>query len=313
MSTESRRTQHFAAVAESYTIAGTKTGMETAIEVTHAGQSVPFDVKRRSADAHAHQAVAKPVRDRVHAVPVPPELTQGKRTLGRILYRGAECVFTLVVLLLASPILLLQALLIKLDSPGPALFWQRRVGQSSIRRGRQLVNRQDLIPPAGGFEPDRRYLVPETLDFVKFRTMYVDADEKFPHLYDVSFPNREAFLASYYKQEMDPRVTRVGRFLRRTTLDELPNLFLVLTGKMRLVGPRPEGPWFIPYYTPEQMLKFAVKPGVTGLPQASGRGRLPIGEQIALDLHYVRRRSVWLDLTILWRTFVGVLRQRGAF
>jgi lipopolysaccharide/colanic/teichoic acid biosynthesis glycosyltransferase len=143
--------------------------------------------------------------------------------------------------------------------------------------------------------------------------MYVDARKRFPELYDVKFASTEAFLASYYKGENDPRVTPLGRFLRRTTLDELPNLFLVLSGKMRLVGPRPEGPWLVPYYTPEQMLKFAVKPGVTGLPQCSGRGQLPIGEQIGLDLDYVRRRSVWLDIRILVQTLLSVLRRKGAF
>jgi lipopolysaccharide/colanic/teichoic acid biosynthesis glycosyltransferase len=248
----------------------------------------------------------------MHAIPLPADLWRG-HTFLRAIYRATECSVALVMLVLAAPILLLEAILIKLDSPGPALFWQRRVGQSAVRRGRDITNREDLIPPDGGFRPEALYLVPQTVNFVKFRTMYVDACEKFPELYDVRFPSHEAFLASYYKQENDPRVTRVGHFLRRTTLDELPNLFLVLTGQMRLVGPRPEGPWLVPYYTPEQMLKFAVKPGVTGLAQASGRGQLQIGDQIELDLEYVRRRSVWLDLTILFQTFLGVLRQKGAF
>jgi lipopolysaccharide/colanic/teichoic acid biosynthesis glycosyltransferase len=249
---------------------------------------------------------------RMHAIPLPQDLWRGHSIL-RVIYRVVECSAALLVLLLVAPVLALEAILIRLDSPGPALFWQRRIGQSVVRRGRELMNRDDLIPPDGGFQAETSYLVPETVEFVKFRTMYVDARDRFPDLYDVRFPSHEAFLASYYKRANDPRVTRVGRFLRRTTLDELPNLFLVVTGKMRLVGPRPEGPWLVPYYTPQQMLKFAVKPGVTGLAQASGRGQLPIGEQIELDLEYVRRRSVWLDLTILFQTFLGVLRQKGAF
>jgi lipopolysaccharide/colanic/teichoic acid biosynthesis glycosyltransferase len=248
----------------------------------------------------------------MHAIPLPAGFWLGHSGL-RIGYRLIECVVTAVMLLIAAPILILEAILIKLDSPGPALFWQRRVGQSVVRRGRDVMQREDLIPPAGGFEPDALYLVPEVLNFVKFRTMFVDAREKFPELYDVTFPSRDAFLSSYYKTENDPRVTRLGRFLRRTTLDELPNLFLVVSGKMRLVGPRPEGPWLVPYYSPEEMLKFAVKPGVTGLAQCSGRGQLPIGEQIALDLDYVRRRSVWLDLRILVQTLLNVLRRKGAF
>ncbi len=235
------------------------------------------------------------------------------RTPLRMVYRAVECAVALAVLILALPILLIEAILIKLDSPGPVLFWQKRIGQSVVRRGHELSHRADLIPPPGGFEPDGLYLIPDTVHFVKFRTMYADARERYPHLYQVSFPTHDAFLQSYYKRENDPRVTRVGRWLRRTTVDELPNLFLVLTGQMRLVGPRPEGPWFLPYYTPEEMLKFAVKPGVTGMAQASGRGQLPIGEQIKLDLEYTRRRSVWLDLVILFRTLLGVLGQKGAF
>ena len=93
----------------------------------------------------------------------------------------------------------------------------------------------------------------------------------------------------------------------------MPNLWLVLTGQMRLVGPRPEGPWFLPYYSTEQMLKFAVAPGVTGLAQCSGRGQLTIGDQIAYDLEYVRQRSVWFDLKILVMTLLSVLKRRGAF
>lgn len=249
---------------------------------------------------------------RMHAVALPAVLREDPLLL-RLAYRAFEVLLTLAILLIAAPLMLLEAILIRLDSPGPALFWQRRVAQSSIKRGRELADRPDLIPPDGGFESDRLYLVPETIEFVKFRTMYADARARFPELYEVHFPNRETFLRSYYKRENDPRVTRVGRFFRRTTIDELPNLLLVLTGAMRLVGPRPEGPWLAPYYSPEQMLKFTVKPGVTGLAQSSGRGQLPVGEQIACDLEYVRRRSVWLDLQILVKTFLGVLRQKGAF
>ena len=249
---------------------------------------------------------------RMHVIPLPPDLWRGHTVL-RMVYRAFECGAALLMLVAAAPVLLLEALLIKLDSPGPALFWQRRVGQSVVRFGRDIAGRADLVPPEGGFLPDVRYLVPETVNFVKFRTMYVDAQARFPELYDVTFSSHEAFLQSYYKRDNDPRVTRVGRFLRRTTLDELPNLFLVVTGKMRLVGPRPEGPWLVPYYTPRQMLKFAVKAGVTGLAQTSGRGQLPIGEQIELDLEYVRRRSVWLDVTILFQTLMGVIKQKGAF
>lgn len=290
--------------------------MDTALRTPTVTRAEIVELDRQSRAPHVHEPISinydAVAPSKMHAIPLPPDLWRG-HTMARVVYRIFECSAALVMLVLAAPILALEAVLIRLDSAGPALFWQRRVGQSVVRRGRDIMNRDDLIPPDGGFKPEARYLVPETVDFVKFRTMYVDARERFPELYDVRFSSHEAFLASYYKRENDPRVTRLGRFLRRTTLDELPNLFLVVTGKMRLVGPRPEGPWLVPYYSPRQMLKFAVKPGVTGLAQASGRGQLPIGDQLELDLEYVRRRSVWLDLTILFQTFLGVLRQKGAF
>ena len=274
--------------------------------------ALPSISRTKVADRQLAHGVAVTTPHRMHAIPLPDGFWTGHTWL-RIAYRVVECGVTVVMLAVAAPIMVIEALLIKLESRGPALFWQRRVGQSVVRRGSDIAGRDDLIPPEGGFQPDVMYLVPEVIDFVKFRTMYVDAPERFPELYDVKFGSTEAFLASYYKGENDPRVTPLGGFLRRTTLDELQNLFLVLSGKMRLVGPMPEGPWLVPYYTPEQMLKFAVKPGVTGLPQCSGRGQLPIGEQIGLDLDYVRRRSVWLDIRILIQTLLSVLRRKGAF
>jgi lipopolysaccharide/colanic/teichoic acid biosynthesis glycosyltransferase len=247
----------------------------------------------------------------MHAIPL-PEDDRRESPLVRGVYRVCELVATATLVAFAAPVMLVVALIIRLDSPGPALFWHRRMGLGTTRKGAELVGRTDLIPPPGGYEPDRLYVVPQTIMFCKFRTMYADARERFPDLYNVQFANRQLFLKGFYKSKSDPRVTRVGRVLRRTTLDELPNLLLVLTGTVALVGPRPEG-HFVQYYTPEEMRKFTVKPGVTGLTQASGRGQLCIGEQIASDLEYVRTRSVWLDLKILLRTFIGVLRQRGAF
>jgi lipopolysaccharide/colanic/teichoic acid biosynthesis glycosyltransferase len=112
---------------------------------------------------------------------------------------------------------------------------------------------------------------------------------------------------------VDPRVTRVGQLLRRTTLDELPNLWCVLAGTMRLVGPRPELPVLTQNYSPAEMYKFSVKPGVTGLAQINGRGLLSLGETLAWDLRYVQTRTVWLDLKILGMTAWHVIGRRGAF
>jgi lipopolysaccharide/colanic/teichoic acid biosynthesis glycosyltransferase len=197
--------------------------------------------------------------------------------------RAADIMLSAVVLCLAAPLLGLIAALIRLDSPGPALFRQLRVGQ----HGRLFT-------------------------FFKFRTMYVDARERFPELY--AYRYSEAQLGDlYFKLPDDPRLTRVGRWLRKSTLDELPNFVNVLLGHMALVGPRPEIPEMVGYYRTDQLQKFAYKPGVTGLAQISGRARLRFRETIECDLQYCRRRSLSVDLWILVMTIKAVVLQVGAF
>ena len=182
--------------------------------------------------------------------------------------------------LLLAPLLLLIALIIKLDSPGPVLFRQQRVG-----RGR------------------RNFLV------AKFRTMQHGAD------HDVHRDYMLALIESGTpapKLAGDARVTRFGAFLRRTSLDELPQLWNVLRGEMSLVGPRPPIPYEVDHYPPHWFERFLVKPGVTGLWQVSGRSEVSLEEMIELDVDYARRRSVLLNVWILLRTIPAVLSQRGA-
>jgi lipopolysaccharide/colanic/teichoic acid biosynthesis glycosyltransferase len=186
-------------------------------------------------------------------------------------------------LALATPIMLVLAVLIRLDSPGPIVFRQVRVG----RGGRTFV-------------------------FYKFRTMWMDARSRFPELYAYDYSEDE-IRTMFFKVVHDPRLTRVGRHLRKTSLDELPNLVNVIRGEMTLVGPRPEIPQMLRYYTPSQRLKFAVKPGLTGLAQVNGRAVLRFQETIAADVDYVQRRSPQLDMWILWRTLVVVVKRVGAF
>jgi N-acetylglucosaminyl-diphospho-decaprenol L-rhamnosyltransferase len=231
----------------------------------------------------------------------------------RLIYRGAEILLALAALVLTAPLLLAEALIVKLDSPGPIMFFHERVGRSRKVRGAELIGRQDVRPAAGDFDPDKFYYLPTTFRFVKFRTMYVDAQQRFPELYACRYANHDEFVADYYKRPEDPRVTRVGRWMRQLTIDELPNFWNVLTGKVGLVGPRPEGPYYLPYYTTEEMRKFAVRPGITGLAQINGRGYLTIGDSLRWDLDYVRGRSVALDLRILLRTLILVLTRHGAF
>lgn len=193
-----------------------------------------------------------------------------------------RCIAT-VVLLVTCPIIAMIALIVRLDSPGPALFRQPRLG----RGGR-------IFP------------------FLKFRTLCVNARQRFPHLYEYRYTTQQLEQLRFKVAE-DPRVTRVGRWLRKTSLDELPNFWNVLAGDMALVGPRPEIPEMLPYYEGDALARFSVLPGVTGLAEVSGRGRLTFLDTVHYDLEYVRRRSIWLDLWILLRTACVIIRRDGAF
>jgi lipopolysaccharide/colanic/teichoic acid biosynthesis glycosyltransferase len=205
-----------------------------------------------------------------------------RTTSYRVATRVIDLVGSLLLLLVASPVILLLALTIRLDSKGPAIFRQTRV----TRGGR-------------------------TFTFYKFRTMYVDARERFPDLYGYDFSDSD-FDSSYYKLADDPRNTRVGRWLRRTTLDELPNLVNVLLGDLSLVGPRPDLPDLVRHYQPEDLACLFTKAGLTGLAQVAGRSLLTVRERLTLDLRYVANQSILLDLRILLRTVVVVLTGRGA-
>jgi lipopolysaccharide/colanic/teichoic acid biosynthesis glycosyltransferase len=201
----------------------------------------------------------------------------------RILYRAFEIVFAAAVLILTLPIMLVIAFLVKRGTPGPVLFFQERVGK-------------------GG----------KTFRFVKFRTMYVDAKKRFPELYRYAYDDNE-IKTLVFKLKNDPRLSPQGRWLRKTSLDELPNFWNVLTGDMALVGPRPEIPQMVQYYEGEMLKKFQVLPGITGLAQVCGRGDLSFRETAQLDVKYVRERSLTLDLMILLRSVKAVLMAAGAF
>lgn len=229
------------------------------------------------------------------------------------IYRLVEIPLALVVLLLASPVMLILAVLIRLESPGPALFVHYRTGRSRRVLGRDL-DRSVVREPAAGIDPDRYYWVPTRFPFLKFRTMYADAAERYPHYYWWRYDLApEQIQAMHYKTPDDPRLTRLGKWIREKTLDELPNFWNLLTGDVHLVGPRPEEPAVQALYSEEQMRKFTVKPGLTCLSKIKGRGDLPVGEQIEWDLEYVRRRSLWLDLRIALKTIELVVKQDGAY
>ena len=231
----------------------------------------------------------------------------------RAVYRVLEVTFAAVVLALSLPLLLLAALLIRAESPGPALFKHTRVGRSRRVLGAELKGRTDVVAPDGQFEDDRWYFVPTTFRLIKFRSMYIDAWQRFPEMFDVKYASHDEFLNALQKTKDDPRITRVGAVLRKLTIDELPNMWSVITGDIRLVGPRPEGLPFMPYYLPHEMVKFTVAPGVTGYQQTRGRANLTKGQTIECDLQYVHERCVAVDLRVVALTVWMVLLRRGAF
>ena len=200
-----------------------------------------------------------------------------------VVKRAVDIVISALALLLDLPLMLVIAVIIRLNSPGPALFRQCRVGKD----GRLFT-------------------------FYKFRTMWVDARERFPELYAYQYSEHEIG-TMYFKQPEDPRLTPFGRWLRTTSLDELPNFINVLLGQMTLVGPRPEIPQMLPYYSEAQLTKFAVTPGLTGLAQISGRAILRFQETITADLEYCRQRSLRFDLWIFLMTIKSIVLRSGAF
>ena len=195
--------------------------------------------------------------------------------------RVLDLVLAAVLLAVLAPVLVALALTVALSSPGPVLFRQRRVGQGGV-----------------------------SFDVVKFRTMRAGAEGQLhatPDLY-------RRYVAGGYKLPAgrDPRVTGVGRVLRRLDLDELPQLWNVVRGQMSLVGPRPVPEAELDRYGPFRHYYEQVRPGMTGLWQVSGRNRLPYDERIALDAHYVQGVSVGRDLSILARTLPALMRGGGS-
>lgn len=181
-------------------------------------------------------------------------------------------------IVICLPIWVIAAILVKLESPGPIFFTQDRVG-----------------------EHGRRFR------FLKLRTMYIDAEQR-----KAALGERNEMDGPVFKMRHDPRITRTGRFLRRFSLDETPQLLHVLLGQMSLVGPRPQRPHEVSAYDDAARRRLRVKPGLTGLWQVSGRSTLTPERSIRLDLYYVENWSLSLDLVILARTLRAVLGGRGA-
>ncbi len=197
----------------------------------------------------------------------------------RFIKRTVDIVGALIGLLIAIPLVAIAAAAIKFDSPGPIFYFQVRIGES----GRPF-------------------------SIVKLRSMNVDADRQLDQLVDIQHLVDEPA----FKIANDPRVTRVGRFLRRTSLDELPQFFNVLKGDMSLVGPRPEEERIVQLYTDYHRRRLAVKPGLTGPMQVNGRGDLGFSERLQLELDYIEHYSLRRDFAILIRTLPLIFQGTGA-
>lgn len=196
------------------------------------------------------------------------------------LRRCMDIVGSLAGLILLSPLFLLTAIAIYLENPGPLFFTQKRVG----RFGR-------LFP------------------FYKFRSMYTDAEARKAAL----MAQNESSDGVIFKMKNDPRITRVGKVIRRFSIDELPQLYNVLKGDLALVGPRPPVPSEVAQYTLEDRKRLHVKPGLTCIWQIKGRSDIPFNEQVQLDQQYIRSRSLWTDVLIILQTIPAVLLGRGAY
>ena len=195
--------------------------------------------------------------------------------------RALDLCLTLPAMILLAPLFAMVALAVKLSDGGPALYWQTRVGQNG-----------------------------KPFSFPKFRSMRVHSDALHTAMQQ---HNQHGFGGVTFKLKKDPRITAVGRFLRRASIDELPQLWCVLIGDMSLVGPRPALPAEVARYTSADRQRLTVKPGLTCIWQVNGRSEIPFPQQVCMDIEYIRTRSIALDLLLIGETFPAVLKGRGAY
>jgi exopolysaccharide biosynthesis polyprenyl glycosylphosphotransferase len=223
--------------------------------------------------------------------PINLDEAKGPKRVELAFKRGVDILGAIIGLILFSPIMFITALTIRLTSPGPVIFKQSRFGKKGTR-----------------------FL------FYKFRSMYWNVDDEIHRDYitnliegNLEEINEGDEGTPLYKMKSDPRVTPVGRIIRKTSIDELPQLFNVLKGEMSLVGPRPPIPYEVEKYEPWHLRRILeVKPGITGLWQVDGRSKTSFDDMVRMDLRYVQNWSLWLDIKILLKTVRAVIRPNGA-
>jgi lipopolysaccharide/colanic/teichoic acid biosynthesis glycosyltransferase len=206
-------------------------------------------------------------------------------------YLGAKRLLDLLIILLfmlpLSIIILIIAILIKWDSKGPVFFRQRRVGLNGVE-----------------------------FNMFKFRSMYVNCDdsthrEAIKQYINGEILNNEAASHNLYKLNDDPRITRVGRIIRKTSLDEIPQFWNVLRGEMTLVGPRPPLPYEVELYSSRDQLRLCGKPGLTGVWQVYGRSQVPFQSMVEMDIQYLQQQSLWQDIKLIFLTIPIMISGRG--
>src|SRR2546421_5001323 len=201
--------------------------------------------------------------------------------------RLLDLVFSLLILIPLCIIIAIVALCIRLDSKGPVFFRQKRVGRNGVE-----------------------------FDMLKFRSMYVNSDDALHREAIAKYMSGQKLVDGTtsdlsYKKVDDPRVTRVGRFIRKTSIDELPQFFNVLRGEMALVGPRPPLPYEVALYTPRDRLRLSGKPGLTGIWQVYGRSCVAFQDMVEMDIDYLQHQSFWEDLKFIALTIPVMIRGRG--
>jgi lipopolysaccharide/colanic/teichoic acid biosynthesis glycosyltransferase len=218
--------------------------------------------------------------------------------------RAIDLAVSGTALIVLSPLMLAIAVLIRLDSPGGAVFAQQRVGvRVKVRRGQKLWEIKPFI-------------------VYKFRTMHQDSRSDLHMAFVKALIERDEHAMhsmngsangnGKYKLNDDPRITRIGKFLRKTSLDELPQFWNVFKGDMTLVGPRPALPYEVDMYTPYHLRRLEAQPGLTGLWQVSARSSVDFDSMVDLDVSYIQAQSLWNDLRIIWQTPFAVLGGKGA-
>jgi len=222
------------------------------------------------------------------AVLSPPTQTEVSIDKGYLrIKRILDIVFTLLILIPLFIVIAICAALIRIDSKGAIFFRQKRIGMNGVE-----------------------------FDMLKLRSMYVDSDdsvhrESIKHYINGSRLNSKENLGNLYKLVDDPRVTRVGRFIRKFSIDELPQFINVLRGEMTLVGPRPRLPYEVEEYNSRDMIRLSGKPGLTGTWQVYGRSRVPFKKMVEMDIEYLREQSILQDLKLIVLTLPVMLRGRG--